>query len=113
MEPICPHCGHRPFGLWYKMILGPARSVACGWCGQKIGVKMVPALCAMVPAVVLLVSGYTHLIVQRDSLVFGAIAAGLAAFAIYPFVPLEKRRATDFAALERTRAEHAEPAGSD
>jgi len=113
MALICPHCGHRPFSLWYKMILGPARSVPCRWCGQKIGLKAAPALAAAVPAAAFVTLGFGHVIVQPSSLVWGAVGTGLAAFVIYLFVPLEKRRVTDVAALERRRAEMAEKTGED
>jgi len=103
MRPICPHCGHRFFSLWYKMIPGPVRSVPCGWCGQKIGLKARPALAAAAPAAIFLALGFGHMIVQRDSLIWGAVITGLAAFAIYLFVPLKKRRVTDVAALEQRR----------
>jgi len=104
MKLICPHCAHRPFSFWYKMTLGPARSVPCGWCGQKIGVMATPARAAAAPAAIFLALGFGHVIVQRDSLIWGAVITGLAAFVIYLFVPLEKRRVTDMAALEQRRA---------
>ena len=113
MALICPHCGHRPFSLWYKMMLGPGRSVPCGWCGQKIGLKAAPALAAAAPAAVFLTLGFGHVIVRPNSLILGAVAAALAAFLIYLFVPLEKRRVTDVAALERRRSGMAEKAGKD
>ena len=113
MALICPHCGHRPFGLAYKMMLGPARSVPCGWCGQKIGLKAAPALAAAVPAAAFVTLGFGHVIVQPSSLIWGAVGTGLAAFVIYLFVPLEKRRVTDVAALERRRAGSGEKAGED
>lgn len=113
MQLTCPHCSHRPFSLGYKMMLGPARSVPCNWCGQKIGVKTGPALAAAAPAAIFLALGFGHVIVQRSSLIWGAVAAGLAAFVIYLFVPLEKRRVTDQAALERRRAGIPETGGKN
>lgn len=113
MALICPHCGHRPFSLWYKMMLGPGRSVPCGWCGQKIGLKAAPALAAAAPAAVFLTLGFGHVIEQPDILIWGAFAAAVAAFVAYLFVPLEKRRVTDAAALERRRAGTAGEPGED
>ena len=95
MKLICPHCGHRPFSIWYKMTLGPGRSVPCVWCGQKIGVKAMPALTAAAPAAIFVALGFGHVIVERDNLISGAVITGLAAFVIYVFVPLEKRRVSD------------------
>lgn len=65
------------------------------------------------PAAAFLTLGFGHVIVQPSSLIWGAVATGLAAFVIYLFVPLEKRRVTDVAALERRRARMAEKAGED
>jgi hypothetical protein len=65
--------------------------VPCGWCGQKIGLKTAPALVAAVPAAAFLTLGFGHVIVQPSSLIWGAVATGLAAFVIYLFVPLHLR----------------------
>jgi heme exporter protein D len=66
-----------------------------------------------VPAAAFLTLGFGHVIVQPSSLIWGAVATGLAAFVINLFGPLEKRRVTDVAALERRRARMAEKAGED
>jgi|GEM_PF-2017277 len=113
MELICPHCSRCPFSLWYKMALGPARTVPCGCCGQKIGVKRLTALAAAAPAAIFLELGFGPVIVQQGALIWGAVITGLAAFVIYLFVPLEKRSVTDVADLEQRRARWAEKADRD
>ena len=61
MSPMlqCPACGEPAMTVGQKLFLGPARSVACAHCGQRVSVSWT-AMLAMLPFVVMV--GLTRLL---------------------------------------------------
>ena len=98
----CPHCGNRAMSAVAKMWLGPARSVKCACCGQRVSVHVGRAtlvlLSGLAPLLAfnLLHSGMREVAIAPGWLFAAAIVAFLMGvvtmFWLYvKFVPLVKR----------------------
>ncbi|SRR5216683_619224 len=53
----CPHCGSNSFSFWQKQLLGPARSIECRNCKERVTVPWGRALLAILPIIVLATIG--------------------------------------------------------
>ncbi len=86
----CPYCGHFAMSGLKKSFLGPARSVTCEACGQRVSVPWV-SMALMLP---FLIGMIVLLPMIADFPVKIGVIAGigiLASLAQIYFVPLERR----------------------
>jgi len=100
----CPHCGGYCLSRWARACLGPARSVRCATCGQRVSVAWLPGifLSLLIGVAATIGGGLAVFYLVPDSpewwavvfVVAGLLSSVLPALAWNRFVPLVARNAT-------------------
>ena len=103
----CPHCGQRGITVWRKLVLGWGRAVPCQYCGLKITVSPLPAVAAMLPVALIVLSIGTGWLRDPAAMILLGLLAWISYALLHLYVvPLSRAGITWKATVEQAHEKH-------